>query len=737
MTKRYRKSDDSSGFSLPGGIRSLPTDEPIAVYYRQSNLAQVGNISTSMQTVDMVEVLKQRGWAEENIILIDMDEGISGSTKIDERPGMRRLFDLISQRLVGAVACQDEDRLFRDVTQIQVNIFIEACKTTDVMVLTPTAVYDFANPLSGTNDARIFRFKCDMAAEYINSVIRGRLHRAKMRLLMEGRWGGSGMPPGFMVDLRKTLPDGSRNENWRRFTPFDPYAEVVKEYFKLFLDHSGNIRATQRHIAEHGPYYPDPEVCIPPEGFKVVYRFKHFSKGYYPTRTGLAGILTHAAYIGHWIVRGQIVRWNNHPAIISEDLFFKAFNYLSAVTLEGEPNPDYHPNQPNTRPSLDSSRPADRPLFAGMVYSQYDGEWRKVGTQWVGPLEHYSYTFLSPSPLSEYVWSKAAEFLDDLIISLLLEKLRATFDQSVWQHTLDTFADKYRESRKQMYAQLQHLERVMENLTTSLETLSNPIMIRTVEQNFEDAQAEYNRLTRELDSADREQQELDALKDLRESCGPALENWDSLTRNEQRVVANAFITRIEATPVEEHGLQLDIVWRDGSIDSKILPRQSTTGTQWLPSEVETLREMMEDGASQVEIASTFPHRTWDQIRNKLYGVVGVGDYHFEVTPIRGDEDYQAFLDRTSGNTMPYQAGSGDRWKAPAIRRLNDMLDDGATKLELLEAFPYRTWGRIRAKVTELRGKDWNIPGPKPMRRHETFELYQMRIKENPNDGVTE
>ena len=90
---------------------ALPTQHPIAVYYRQSTGAQIGNISTSIQTVDMVKYLQNLGWAERNIIMIDMDGGVSGSLKIDERPGMKRLFDHITEGKVRAVACQDEDRL--------------------------------------------------------------------------------------------------------------------------------------------------------------------------------------------------------------------------------------------------------------------------------------------------------------------------------------------------------------------------------------------------------------------------------------------------------------------------------------------------------------------------------------------------------------------------------------------------------------------------------------------------
>ena len=135
-------------------LSALPTDRPIAVYYRQSTKSQIGNISTSIRTVDMVEHLKGRGWSEDDIIMIDMDGGVSGTTKIDERPGMRMLFDLITSGQIAAVACQDEDRLFRDVTQIQVNIFIEACRGSSVQVVTPSMVYDFANELTGTFHAR-------------------------------------------------------------------------------------------------------------------------------------------------------------------------------------------------------------------------------------------------------------------------------------------------------------------------------------------------------------------------------------------------------------------------------------------------------------------------------------------------------------------------------------------------------------------------------------------------------
>ncbi len=123
--KKYKpQSNDASITLMPS---ALPLDRPIAIYYRQSSMAQVGNISTDMQQIDLSRYVTTLGWQANTIILIDEDEGVSGAKRIDEREGMSRLFDLIITGKIGAVAVQAEDRLFRDETQIQVNVFIDAC----------------------------------------------------------------------------------------------------------------------------------------------------------------------------------------------------------------------------------------------------------------------------------------------------------------------------------------------------------------------------------------------------------------------------------------------------------------------------------------------------------------------------------------------------------------------------------------------------------------------------------
>lgn len=372
MSKTYRKHQEQQPLATTES--ELPTSRPIAVYYRQSTEGQIGNISTTIQTVDMVDYLEKLGWNNDSILMIDMDGGISGAKKIDERPGMSHLFDLITDRRIGAVACQDEDRLFRDVTQIQVNIFIEACRSNDVTVLTPSMVYQFANPTLYAFHARQFRFKCEMAAEYLNTVIRGKLASAKRRMFQNGQWAGATVSVGYIIDDRRYLANGSENPQWRRYVPFETFAEIVREYYRLFLSFNGNLRATARHIHKHGPFYPEPGSFSLPVGFKTRYDVHQYGNGYCPSVTGLGDLLSNSNYIGYWTFKGVVVRTNNHPPLVPVETFMKAFNYLSKTGLDGSPNPYFKHVRENNQHDAEARRKAPLPLCLGLIFSEYEGK---------------------------------------------------------------------------------------------------------------------------------------------------------------------------------------------------------------------------------------------------------------------------------------------------------------------------------------------------------------------------
>lgn len=210
--------------ALPG---SLPLDRAVAVYYRQSSMKQVGNVSTDIQQLDLPRYVNSLGWSLDAILLIDEDEDVSGAKRIDERKGMSRPYNLIITGAIGTFAVQAEDRLFRYETQIQVNVFIDACVKNNVRVITPYFKYNFADKHEGPYHRLLFRMRAEQAADYLNSYVRGRLMAAKERMMLQGMWVGGNINLGFMVDDRKNLASGIPNPAWRRYVPFEPVAAVV------------------------------------------------------------------------------------------------------------------------------------------------------------------------------------------------------------------------------------------------------------------------------------------------------------------------------------------------------------------------------------------------------------------------------------------------------------------------------------------------------------------------------
>jgi hypothetical protein len=67
----------------PYKAQPLPLGRPAAVYYRQSSEGQIGNVMTTLQTIDMIEHLLRQGWVRENVHMIDMDAAVSGTVAYD------------------------------------------------------------------------------------------------------------------------------------------------------------------------------------------------------------------------------------------------------------------------------------------------------------------------------------------------------------------------------------------------------------------------------------------------------------------------------------------------------------------------------------------------------------------------------------------------------------------------------------------------------------------------------
>src|SRR5690606_34650774 len=253
------------------------------------------------------------------IVMIDMEAGISGTKKIQERPGMAYLYELIEASAIGLCAAQDVDRFFRDMAQIETNIFIDACRRHNVQVLTPTFVYDFAHPTQGRYHMQMFRDQAQRAADYLEFHIKGKLWKAREYLNLQGQWTGTPVALGFMVDLRTHLPTGERNPNCRKYVRFECYAEVLLAYFKRFKQCNGNLKKMWEQIERHGPFIPEFAENSVPEGFYFHTNIRKRSRitgKLMLSRYALGQLLTNAVYVGHWAHCGIIVERHNHEGIV-------------------------------------------------------------------------------------------------------------------------------------------------------------------------------------------------------------------------------------------------------------------------------------------------------------------------------------------------------------------------------------------------------------------------------------
>lgn len=113
---------------------------------------------------------------------------------------------------------------------------------------------------------------------------------------------------------------------------------TCKEHFFIF-----------RNMAPLSRSYQHP----PPEGFRTVHSIKQNTWGWCQrTKQSLLRMLTNPAYIGHWVVKDVVVRWNNHPPIVDEATFYLSFNRHSSWNLDGSKNTSYRDLRFNDRPSL-------------------------------------------------------------------------------------------------------------------------------------------------------------------------------------------------------------------------------------------------------------------------------------------------------------------------------------------------------------------------------------------------
>ena len=160
-------------------IRPRQRDRLAIVYVRQSTPQQV---ASNRESADLQYQLRQRavtlGWTDERVLVIDDDQGISGSS-VENRPGFQRLLAEVSLGHVGIVFGREMSRLARSCKDW--HQLLELCGVFQVLLADADGVYDPAD----FNDRLLLGLKGTMSEAELH-ILRARLHQGKLNKARRG-----------------------------------------------------------------------------------------------------------------------------------------------------------------------------------------------------------------------------------------------------------------------------------------------------------------------------------------------------------------------------------------------------------------------------------------------------------------------------------------------------------------------------------------------------------------------
>ena len=123
----------------PSKIRPTHTQRAACVYIRQSTPGQVEhNRESTARQYALADRAAQLGWPKEQVVVIDEDLGLSGSTT-DKRSGFARLTSEVALVHVGIVLGLEVSRLARNNADWY--RLLEFCGVTDTLIADNDGVY--------------------------------------------------------------------------------------------------------------------------------------------------------------------------------------------------------------------------------------------------------------------------------------------------------------------------------------------------------------------------------------------------------------------------------------------------------------------------------------------------------------------------------------------------------------------------------------------------------------------
>jgi DNA invertase Pin-like site-specific DNA recombinase len=207
------------------------------IYVRQSTPTQVlNNTASTARQYDLVQRALDLGWDQENIVVIDQDQGCSGASAVG-RDGFQSLVAEVGLGHAGAVLSLEASRLARSSSDW--HRLLEICALADTLVVDEEGIYD----PSQFNDRLLLGFKGTMSEAELHW-LRQRLFGGKIEKASQGK-------------LRFRLPAGYVHTAAGQIVldPDEQVQEAVHLVFDLFTE-LGTAFAVVKHFRTHKLLFP-------------------------------------------------------------------------------------------------------------------------------------------------------------------------------------------------------------------------------------------------------------------------------------------------------------------------------------------------------------------------------------------------------------------------------------------------------------------------------------------------
>jgi DNA invertase Pin-like site-specific DNA recombinase len=207
-------------------------DKLAIVYVRQSSPQQVlENRESTARQYALADYAQVLGWPAERVVVIDEDQGQSG-TRADNRSGYQRLLAEVTLDHVGIVLGLEMSRLARSSKDW--HHLLELCAIFSALLADQDGVYDPGDP----NDRMLLGLKGTMSEVELHTM-RNRLNRGRDNKAQRGEM-FHGIPMGYVI-----LPNGEV-----AFDPDEQARSVIQLVFDKF-EEIGTIYGLMHDLVRH------------------------------------------------------------------------------------------------------------------------------------------------------------------------------------------------------------------------------------------------------------------------------------------------------------------------------------------------------------------------------------------------------------------------------------------------------------------------------------------------------